>query len=77
MHVKSVTIAATLLLSAHAAAMAENPSSFDKDIVKDLSQVLITNPASKSAPPGQQQAGQIVATTTCKLFMKPHPLACN
>ncbi|KQN43426.1 MULTISPECIES: hypothetical protein [unclassified Pseudomonas] len=77
MHVKSVTFAATLLLSAHAAAMAENQASFDKDLVKDLSQVLVTNPTSKTAPLAQQQAGHMVAVTTCKLFMKPHPLACN
>lgn len=77
MHVKSVTFAATLLLSAHAAAMAENPVSVDKDLAKDISQVLVNNPTPKASPMAQKQGGTVVAVKTCKLFMKPHPLACN
>jgi hypothetical protein len=44
MHIKSVTFAASLLLSAHAAAMAEKPSSVEVDTQKDISVALINNP---------------------------------
>jgi hypothetical protein len=77
MHVKSVTFAATLLLSAHAAAMTEKPVVVDMNLAKEHAQFLITKPAPSTSSLVVQPVELIVATRACKLFMKPHPLACN
>jgi hypothetical protein len=77
MHVKSVTFVATLLLSAHAAAMTEKPVVVDMSLAKEHAQFLITKPTPSTSPLVVQPAELVVAGTACKLFMKPHPLACN
>jgi len=77
MHIKSVTFAATLLLSAHAVAMTEKPVVVDMNLAKELAQFLVTNSTSSISPLVVQPTELVVAVTACKLFMRPHPLACN
>jgi hypothetical protein len=77
MHVKSVTFAASLLLSAHAAAMTEKPVVVDMNHAKELAQFMVTKPTSSNSPLIVPPVELVVAVTACKLFMKPHPLACN
>lgn len=64
MHIKSVTFAASLLLSAHAAAMAEKPSSVEVDTLKDVSVALINNPAPQNTPL-MNERGEILLAGPC------------
>ncbi|MNJ38687.1 hypothetical protein D3C77_335390 [compost metagenome] len=78
MHFKSVTFAASLLMSAHAAAMAENPTSINKEQAKDLSQALVNNPTPKPFPLALPHDEMIVAgTKPCPLGVRPDPMVCN
>ncbi|WP_148260819.1 hypothetical protein [Ectopseudomonas mendocina] len=64
MHIKSVTFAASLLLSAHAVAMAEKPSSVEVGTHEDGPVALINNPTPQSSLL-QHDRGEILLAGPC------------
>lgn len=78
MHLKSVTFAATILMSAHAAAMADSPESVEKEHAKELLQILVNNPLPKTSPSALQQDRMVVAgIKRCPIGVRPDPMVCN